>query len=121
MNDTIAAISTPFGEGGIGIIRISGEDAFSIIEKVFRQPGKRRKMENRKLTYGNIIDPDTEKIIDEVLCVEMKAPGEKERPRQVYVQGLLRRLGFTVFSAVDSREKIDDVVRFCWEAMHGRV
>ncbi len=75
MNDTIAAISTPFGEGGIGIIRISGEDAFSIIEKVFRQPGKRRKMENRKLTYGNIIDPDTEKIIDEVLCVEMKAPG----------------------------------------------
>ena len=75
MNDTIAAISTPFGEGGIGIIRISGEDAFSIIEKVFRQPGKRRKMENRKLTYGNIIDPDTEKKIDEVLCVEMKAPG----------------------------------------------
>ena len=56
-----------------------------------------------------------------IVLGEMKAPGEKERPRQVYVQGLLRRLGFTVFSAVDSREKIDDVVRFCWEAMHGRV
>ena len=56
-----------------------------------------------------------------IVFVEMKAPGEKERPRQRYVQGLLRRLGFTVFSAVDSREKIDDVVRFCREAMNERV
>ena len=75
MNDTIAAISTPFGEGGIGIIRISGESAFSIIKEVFRRPGKSQEMENRKLTYGNIIDPETGKMIDEVLCVEMKAPG----------------------------------------------
>lgn len=56
-----------------------------------------------------------------IVFVEMKAPGEKERPRQLYVQGLLRRLGFVVFSAVDSREKIDDVVRFCREAMNERV
>jgi len=57
----------------------------------------------------------------QIVFVEMKAPGEKERPRQLYVQGLLRRLGFVVFSAVDSREKIDDVVRFCREAMNERV
>lgn len=56
-----------------------------------------------------------------IVFVEMKAPGEKERPRQVYVQGLLRRLGFTVFSAVDSREKIDRVVEYCREAMNERV
>ena len=56
-----------------------------------------------------------------IVFVEMKAPGEKERPRQVYVQGLLRRLGFTVFSAVDSREKIDRVVECCREAMNERV
>ena len=56
-----------------------------------------------------------------IVFVEMKAPGEKERPRQVYVQGLLRRLGFTVFSAVDSWEKIDRVVEFCREAMHEKV
>ena len=56
-----------------------------------------------------------------IVFVEMKAPGEKERPRQRYVQGLLRRLGFTVFSTVDSREKIDDVVRYCREVMSERV
>ena len=56
-----------------------------------------------------------------IVFVEMKAPGEKERPRQVYVQGLLRRLGFTVFSAVDSREKIDRVVEYCREVMSERV
>lgn len=56
-----------------------------------------------------------------LVFVEMKAPGEKERPRQVYVQGLLRRLGFTVFSAVDSTEKIGEVVRYCREVMSERV
>lgn len=56
-----------------------------------------------------------------IVFVEMKAPGEKERPRQRYVQSLLRRLGFTVFSTVDSREKIDDVVRYCREVMSERV
>ena len=57
----------------------------------------------------------------QIVFVEMKAPGEKERPRQVYLQGLLRRMGFTVFSAVDSREKIDSVVEYCREAMHAKV
>ena len=48
-----------------------------------------------------------------VVFVEMKAPGERERPRQDYVHGLLRDLGFTVYSSVDSLEKIDEVVKRC--------
>lgn len=49
----------------------------------------------------------------EVVFVELKAPGQKERPRQEYVQQLLRNLGFIVISAVDSKDKINQVVALC--------
>ena len=48
-----------------------------------------------------------------VVFVELKAPGKKERPLQIRVQAHLRKLGFTVFSAVDSAEKIEAVVQCC--------
>lgn len=73
MEDTIAAIATPPGEGGIGIIRISGEKAGEILNQIFI-PAACRKMENRKMTYGNIVDPKNGKKVDEVLCVFMKGP-----------------------------------------------
>lgn len=73
MEDTIAAIATPPGEGGIGIIRISGENAREILDHIFR-PANPSSLENRKMSYGKIVDPSSEKIIDEVLCVYMKAP-----------------------------------------------
>ena len=49
--------------------------------------------------------------------VEIKKPGEKERDRQKYVQSVLRRLGFDVFSVVDSNDRIDEVVERCKEAV----
>ena len=52
--------------------------------------------------------------------VETKKPGKKERPRQEYVQGILRRLGFIVYSTVDSFEKIQQVVEDCREAVYGK-
>jgi len=60
--DTIAAISTPPGEGGIGIVRLSGRDALAIAEKLFP-----RRLSNRRLVYGHIVDTSTEEVIDEVL------------------------------------------------------
>lgn len=74
MEDTIAAISTPFGEGGIGVIRISGHKAEEIMSRVF-VPAKDAPFVDRKMTYGHIVDPDGDKVIDEVLCVFMKGPG----------------------------------------------
>ncbi|MGI6203819.1 MAG: tRNA uridine-5-carboxymethylaminomethyl(34) synthesis GTPase MnmE [Anaerovoracaceae bacterium] len=71
MEDTIAAISTAFGEGGIGIVRMSGENAKQIIDKIFVTSSE---MTDRRLTYGHIKDPDTGETIDEVLAVYMKAP-----------------------------------------------
>lgn len=73
MEDTIAAIATAPGEGGIGIIRISGEKSKSILDNIFIAANPSG-MENRKMCYGNIVDPKSESIVDEVLCVYMKAP-----------------------------------------------
>ena len=56
-----------------------------------------------------------------VLFVELKKPGKKERPRQEYVHTLFRRFGFEVFSAVDSDEKIQEVVTRCKELLGGDV
>ncbi|MCL5236888.1 MAG: tRNA uridine-5-carboxymethylaminomethyl(34) synthesis GTPase MnmE [Nitrospirae bacterium] len=75
-DDTIAAISTPRGEGGIGIVRLSGRDAVSIADKVFSSPkGKRlRDRGTHTVTYGFIVDPARAARIDEVLVTVMRAP-----------------------------------------------
>ena len=67
--DTIAAISTPLGEGGIGIVRLSGKDALPIVQGLFD-----RQLQNRRLVYGHIVDPETGEVIDEALAAYMKAP-----------------------------------------------
>lgn len=69
--DTIVAISTPPGAGGIGIIRMSGDDSFHIIKKIFK-PKNETSIQGYTMKYGNIID-DT-KIIDEVLVSYFVAP-----------------------------------------------
>ena len=74
MEDTIAAVATAYGEGGIGIIRISGEKALSILEEVFEFAGETSQIVNRRMTYGRIVDRENEQIIDEVLAVYMKGP-----------------------------------------------
>ena len=73
LDDTIAAISTPLGEGGIGIVRLSGPDSVAILKEIFRR-AKGEGLESYRLHYGHIIDPDTEEKVDEVLVSYMKAP-----------------------------------------------
>ena len=70
--DTIAAISTPKGEGGIGIIRISGDKSFEILSKIFNTKNPNKDLGFYKFNYGFI--HDNGKIIDEVMIVRMKAP-----------------------------------------------
>lgn len=72
-NDTIAAISTPIGEGGIAIIRISGDDAIQVAQKIYH--GKNlAKVQTNTINYGHIIDPDTNEEVDEVMVSVMRAP-----------------------------------------------
>lgn len=70
--DTIAAIATAPGESGIGIIRISGDRAYEILEKIFAPASG--KIKNRILSYGHITDPDDGRTLDEVMAVFMKGP-----------------------------------------------
>lgn len=67
MENTIVAISTAAGNGGIGIIRISGPKAFEIIKKIFIPKNKTENVKGYTLKYGNIINPENNEIIDEVL------------------------------------------------------
>lgn len=72
-NDTIAAISTPVGEGGISIIRISGDDAIPVAQKIYR--GKDlSKVQTNTINYGHVIDPDSDEEVDEVMVLVMRAP-----------------------------------------------
>ena len=76
--DTIAAISTPRGEGGISIVRMSGQDSLNILEKIFRAKSKKvSELKNYSINYGHIID--NEHIVDEVLVSIMKAPNTYTR------------------------------------------
>lgn len=70
--DTIAAISTPRGEGGIGIIRISGDKSFEILNKIFKAKNPNKDLGFYKFNYGFINDGN--RIIDEVMVVKMKSP-----------------------------------------------
>lgn len=69
--DTIAAISTPLGEGAIAIVRLSGSDALSIAKKVF-QGKDLDKVASHTINYGHIFDKD--RLVDEVMLSVMKAP-----------------------------------------------
>lgn len=76
MEDTIAAIATAYGEGGIGIIRISGPEAKSILDKLFipKNVESTEHIANRRLYYGNVVDKAKNQRIDEVLAVFMNGP-----------------------------------------------
>ena len=67
MENTIAAIATATGNGGIGIIRISGPETFNIINKIFIPKNKNNEIKGYSIKYGNIVDPKNNEIVDEVL------------------------------------------------------
>ncbi|MBI2906959.1 MAG: tRNA uridine-5-carboxymethylaminomethyl(34) synthesis GTPase MnmE [Chloroflexi bacterium] len=67
--DTIVAISTPIGQGGIGIVRLSGPEAKAIGQGIFDRP-----LADRRLVYGRVVDPASGEVVDEVLGTYMAAP-----------------------------------------------
>ncbi|GEM05168.1 tRNA modification GTPase MnmE [Halolactibacillus miurensis] len=71
--DTIAAISTPLGEGAIAIVRLSGDEALTIANKMYR--GKDlTTVDSHTIHYGRIVEPDTEEMIEEVMVSVMREP-----------------------------------------------
>jgi tRNA modification GTPase len=87
-NDTIAAIATPPGVGGIGVVRVSGQDAFSLVLPLLRRPGGQTTLPpSHRLTYGHIVDPDSQEVLDEVLVAFMRAPHTYTAEDVVEIQG----------------------------------
>jgi len=103
---TIAAVSTPLGSGGIGIIKISGPCAIEIAQSIFVRGSShtsdaavhhkpiqgKTELDSHRLVYGHIVDPDTKKIIDEVLFVVMRAPNSYTAEDVVEIQAHASRL-----------------------------
>ncbi len=87
-NDTIAAIATPPGIGGIGVIRVSGTEAFDVVLPLLRRPGGSTEIpSSHVLTYGHIVNPHTQEILDEVLVAFMHAPRTYTREDVVEISG----------------------------------
>jgi len=80
LDDTIVAISTPVGQGGIGIVRLSGPESLAILQGLFLADGRgprrpsSRCLASHRLYHGHIVDPATGRRADEVLAVYMRAP-----------------------------------------------
>lgn len=74
--DTIAALATAPGEGGIAIIRISGPEALTIAHRVFRpdRPPSSGALEGYRAYYGRVVDPDSGETLDEAIALVMRAP-----------------------------------------------
>lgn len=73
-HDTIAAISTAVGEGGIAIIRISGPDAISSTDRIFKSSKRLSEADSHTIHYGHIINPESGESLDEVLVTLMRGP-----------------------------------------------
>ncbi|AVQ33970.1 tRNA uridine-5-carboxymethylaminomethyl(34) synthesis GTPase MnmE [Staphylococcus muscae] len=72
--DTITSISTPMGEGAIGIVRLSGHDAVAIADKLYKGKQKLEQVPTHTINYGHIIDPETGDVVEEVMVSVLRAP-----------------------------------------------
>ena len=95
--ETIVAIATPIGVGGIGIIRISGRDAENIVRKIFQPKFPVKSFDSFRLYLGHIIDPKSTLPVDEVLLSIMRAPFSYTREDVVEVNS---HSGYTILSHI---------------------
>lgn len=84
---TIAAIATPPGAGGIGIIRVSGSQSLAILKQFFQPKNPPPEFTSHKLYFGAIVHPETRQVIDEVLAVYMRAPQTYTREDVLEIHG----------------------------------
>ncbi len=83
--DTIAAISTPMGEGAIAIVRLSGDEAIKLLINCLSVLGEETKdVPSHTIHYGHIVHPETKEIVEEVMVTVMRAP------KRLHVKMLLK-------------------------------
>jgi tRNA modification GTPase len=125
-DDTIAAISTPIGQGGIGIVRMSGPKSLIIAERIFR-PGKAGNISalvSHSMTYGHAIDPADGSIIDEVLVSIMRSPNSytKEDVVEINCHGGMISVRRLIEVTVSQGARLAEPGEFTKRAfLHGRI
>ncbi len=89
LDDTIAAIATPPGQGGIGIVRLSGPEALSVARRIFSpaRPAALDRAPSHHMIYGRVREPDEGRTLDEALLVYMRAPHSYTGQDVVEIQG----------------------------------
>ena len=69
--DTISSISTPVGEGAIAIVRLSGDEAIDIADRLYKGKKSLKEVDSHTINYGHIVDPKTNEVIEEVMVAVM--------------------------------------------------
>ena len=125
-NDTIAAISTPVGQGGIGIVRISGPLSFDIADRIFRpkKAGPPSAARHASLLYGHIINPSDNSILDEALLAVMRSPNSytKEDVVEINCHGGMISVRKTLEAVLAQGARLADPGEFTKRAfLNGRI
>jgi len=123
-NDTIAAISTPPGAGGIGIIRISGPESFPLLKKIFAAKDPLCSFSSHRLYYGHIQRSAADKILDEVLVVFMAAPKTytREDVVEIHCHGSFLVLQSVLELIIEKGARLADPGEFTQRAfLNGRI
>lgn len=127
--DTIAAIATPQGEGGLGVVRMSGPDAGIVAARIFRLGRRMRQiapsdLASHHLYYGAIVDPANENVVDEVMLVRMLPPRTYTREEVVEVSchGGLLPVREVLRIALENGARIAEAGEFTLRAfLNGRI
>ncbi len=126
LEDTITAIATPAGQGGIGIIRISGQEAIAIAGTVLRLQGSKTlaQCKSHTVNYGWVIDAKSGNILDEVLVALMKAPKSytAEDVVEINCHGGMTVLGAVLHAVLNAGARLATPGEFTKRAfLHGRM
>jgi tRNA modification GTPase len=126
MEDTIAAVATAYGEGGIGIIRISGERARDILSLLFQPVANKGKapIANRRFMYGHVVSPSTGERVDEAMAVFMEAPATytREDVAEIHCHGSVISLSKTLALALENGARLAEPGEFTKRAfLNGRI
>ena len=124
MNETIAAISTPYGSGGISIIRISGNQALAIADRIFRGSLSLRLAKTHTIHHGKAVDPTDGKTIDDALAAVMLAPKSYtgEDTVEISVHGSMLSADLVLKSAIGAGARLAQPGEFTRRAfLNGKI
>ncbi|HJV47108.1 MAG TPA: tRNA uridine-5-carboxymethylaminomethyl(34) synthesis GTPase MnmE [Bacillota bacterium] len=122
--DTIAAIATPMGEGGIGIIRVSGPEATEVVDKIYRGRHKLSTVDSHTMHYGYLVDPENNTKQEEVLVSVMRAPRTftREDVVEINCHGGIVSVNRVLQLALESGAKLAEPGEFTKRAfLNGRI